>query len=135
MSRQWAVWGRGFAVVLLAASGAVAGHTQDGWSWLVAAGVAVGAGAVLVRRTREPVRSIEGPVPARNAEVVRAVAAGWADDSQILPWLRACATSDDEKVRSAAMQVIVAGWADDPGTLYMAKSTSTLFSDGLGVEG
>jgi hypothetical protein len=46
---------------------------------------------------------------------VQALAAGWRDDPNTLPWLRQRATTDQHwTVRQAAVQALAAGWRDDP---------------------
>jgi HEAT repeat protein len=49
---------------------------------------------------------------------VQALASGWRDDPDTLPWLRERATTDpDEAIRQAAVRALAVGWRGDPDAL------------------
>jgi HEAT repeat protein len=49
---------------------------------------------------------------------VQALATGWREDPDTLPWLRERATTDENwAVRQAAVQALATGWREDPNTL------------------
>ncbi|MCG7848051.1 MAG: HEAT repeat domain-containing protein, partial [ANME-2 cluster archaeon] len=53
---------------------------------------------------------------------VLALAQGWHDDLDTLPWLKDRAVNDkDDTVRRAAVQALSQGWHDDPETLPLLK--------------
>ncbi|BCY10955.1 hypothetical protein L3i22_060430 [Actinoplanes sp. L3-i22] len=67
---------------------------------------------------------------ASREAAVQAIAAGWSDDPDTLPWLRERATTDDRsEVRRAAVEAIAAGWADDPDTLPWLRERATTDDD------
>jgi hypothetical protein len=47
--------------------------------------------------------------------MIQALAGGWKDDPDTLPWLKQLATSDNEgSVRQTAIYELARGWKDDP---------------------
>ncbi|MEU8209512.1 HEAT repeat domain-containing protein [Micromonospora sp. NPDC049044] len=61
---------------------------------------------------------------------VRAIAAGWADDPDTLPWLRERVTADGNwEVRRVAVEAIAAGWAGDPDTLSWLRERAATGGD------
>jgi HEAT repeat protein len=54
---------------------------------------------------------------------VQALAQGFKDDPDTLPWLKARAQSDENwAVRRAAVQALAQGFKDDPDTLPILKA-------------
>ena len=60
---------------------------------------------------------------------VQALAAGWRDDPDTLPWLRDRATTDQHGgVRQVAVQALAAGWRDDPDTGPLLRDRAELMN-------
>ncbi|MGB3236832.1 MAG: HEAT repeat domain-containing protein, partial [Geitlerinemataceae cyanobacterium] len=56
---------------------------------------------------------------------VEAIASGWKEDPDTLPWLNQGTTDAEWAVRYAAVQAIATGWKEDPDTLPLLKQATT----------
>jgi energy-coupling factor transporter ATP-binding protein EcfA2 len=92
-------------------------------------------GAVLLADSRNfrqllHAQAILSPDRGVRRAAVRALATGWRDDPETLPWLRERATTDpDQDVRRAAVRALATGWRDDPETLPWLRERATTDPD------
>jgi hypothetical protein len=71
-------------------------------------------------------QAILSPDWAVRRAAVQALATGWREDPDTLPWLRERATTDpDGAVRQAAVQALATGWREDPDTGPLLRERAT----------